>query len=390
MTTAVGFESAQRHVRAWAERHYGCNETDVEFVPVAKSGLSRGRVYRVTCRSPAMSGEILSFALKDWGWSIDRLERLRSILAFQTFLNQREFLRLQPNASAKTPDNFIVTPNSISSLAKPSIGITNPIPEAIPFFDSGPIFALPESLWTLSSWCRGEPLAIGASLTPELIENATAILAKLHVAGACYGSKVELPPGLWKRISILARAKEIVTAAWRLPNPTILQLKQLKKVQDLSDCSANLQSELSQFMNRPGLCHWIVGDLWRDNILLDGSIVSGIVDFGAARIDWPILELVRWFSSWLAPNDPRLPEIIGAYYRTRAELASENHKKAAFESEPNIDAKQFAGLDRLCTLASLLQWFEWMIGEPDTGLFHQDQPQARINELVGRLECLQC
>ena len=45
-------------------------------------------------------------------------------------------------------------------------------------------------------------------------------------------------------------------------------------------------------------CHWIVRDLWRENILLDDSKrFSSIVDLGAARIDWPGLDFIRLFGS---------------------------------------------------------------------------------------------
>jgi hypothetical protein len=45
-------------------------------------------------------------------------------------------------------------------------------------------------------------------------------------------------------------------------------------------------------------CHWIVRDLWFENILVDErQHFSSIVDLGAARLDWPGLDFVRLFGS---------------------------------------------------------------------------------------------
>jgi Ser/Thr protein kinase RdoA (MazF antagonist) len=133
----------------------------------------------------------------------------------------------------------------------------------------------------------------------------------------------------------------------------------------LRNRGAAILARLQKMLDGRVDCHWIVRDLWRENILIDHQRISGIVDFGASRIDWPAFDIVRWISSWLAPDDPRISECFRAY--------------------PVLAEDDYRFLDYLGTLLSLLQWLEWLLSSQMSFVGQEARVRSRMIELDQRL-----
>ncbi len=137
-------------------------------------------------------------------------------------------------------------------------------------------------------------------------------------------------------------------------------------------------------------CHWIVGDLWRENILVMDDRITGIVDFGAARVDWPVLEVVRWLSSWLGPDDERLPGLLAEYASLRM-VASKRQDKSQGDLEDEFLApNDFCYLDKLCCLSAFLEWLNGVLEDRFELVWLERKVLPRVTELAARLISLQC
>jgi Ser/Thr protein kinase RdoA (MazF antagonist) len=115
-------------------------------------------------------------------------------------------------------------------------------------------------------------------------------------------------------------------------------------------------------------CH---GDPWHDNLLFSGDELTGLVDYGAARVDDPAADLARLLGS-LAGNDRQAwAEGMAAY--------------AAVRPLPADAGPYLAALDETGVVLAAANWLRWLYheGRPVT-----DQPATvrRLAELVRRLE----
>ena len=186
-----------------------------------------------------------------------------------------------------------------------------------------------------------------------------------------------IPLGLIERSKRLERWSSIAIETWRQRiderNETlskIIELDRLRVVleralEQLHRHQISIRDRLQRLISSPVDCHWIVRDLWRENVLIDRDRISGIIDFGAARVDWPALEIARWISSWLEPDDPRISKL--------------------FEANPILAEDDFRFLDHSTTLLSLLQWFDWLLFSDQSFEGREDRVRSRILELDKRL-----
>ncbi len=119
-------------------------------------------------------------------------------------------------------------------------------------------------------------------------------------------------------------------------------------------------------LGSPVDCHWIIRDLWRENILIEDARVSGVIDFGASRIDWPLLEVVRMLGSLLEPDDPRIANCCD-------------------RSSPLMCGEDFRFLDHSATLLSLTQWLHWLCFADISFQGREERLWNRVLELDQRL-----
>jgi hypothetical protein len=155
-----------------------------------------------------------------------------------------------------------------------------------------------DRLWSLATWLPGSPMTLDQSRSiskPVLARQ----LAKLHFLLSRGDTSVGKPQGLVDRREGLDALLENLTVAkhamGKLPITPQTQAQFWEMVQRHK---STWKETLRILLTQDRYVHWIVRDLWRDNLLLDssGQWVS-TVDVGASRVDWPAFDFLRLFGS---------------------------------------------------------------------------------------------
>jgi hypothetical protein len=106
-----------------------------------------------------------------------------------------------------------------------------------------------------------------------------------------------------------------------------------------------LSESLAPICQRHHPAWWIVRDCWREHWLFEQSRLSGLIDFGAARKDWPGFDLVRCFGTMLKEGD------------TKWQSGFERYRRAV--PEVPFELQDLLTVHRVSVVLSLLQWFDW-------------------------------
>jgi homoserine kinase type II len=113
-----------------------------------------------------------------------------------------------------------------------------------------------------------------------------------------------------------------------------------------------------------------IRDIHRDHVLFTGDEVTGLVDFGALRIDTPLADLARLIGSLASDNAAARQLALDAY--------------AAVIPLSNTDRQLVDLLDDSGILLGGLNWLQWLYVERrDIGELLPII--ARLDEIVGRL-----
>jgi homoserine kinase type II len=117
---------------------------------------------------------------------------------------------------------------------------------------------------------------------------------------------------------------------------------------------------------QPCLC-----DVWHDHILYTGDEVTGLVDYGAAKMDHVTVDLARVLGSLVEDNGDERTAGVRAYAQVRA-LADD-------------DVMLMAALDETGMILGIANWLMWLYAE---GRQFTDRVAVadRLGKLVIRLE----
>ena len=115
----------------------------------------------------------------------------------------------------------------------------------------------------------------------------------------------------------------------------------------------------------------VIRDLWHDHVLFTGDDVTGIVDFGAMRVDSAACDLSRLLGS-LVGNDREAWEFARHAYNSVRPLSTDEWKLAQ-------------ALDETNAILSGLNWLDWICVQGRT-FENYDAVYARLDEMLVRLE----
>ncbi len=237
-------------------------------------------------------------------------------------------------------------------------------------------------LWTLCSWVQGQPIATG-QIDKALVVHLATVLGRLH--SRPLGLQTMPSNSLRERLEALKSLDHRLFSA--IDQTTFFGSNRLSD--RLKHCMAIVlerRPDWQRFLSIGGsqmrACHWIVRDLWRENILLDDSKrFSSIVDLGAARIDWPGLDFIRLFGSLSYDSGHGL----GLNATSRNELWQDAYE-AYFREHPShvIESLDECKMLHIVSVGlSIAQWVMWIkSGTIDPGNFGKAQ---RISERIMEL-----
>jgi homoserine kinase type II len=115
----------------------------------------------------------------------------------------------------------------------------------------------------------------------------------------------------------------------------------------------------------------VIRDLWHDHVLFTGDQVTGIVDFGAMRVDSAACDLSRLLGS-LVGDDREAWEFARNVYNSVRPLSADEWQLAQALDEANV-------------ILAGLNWLDWICVQGRT-FENYDAVYARLDEMLVRLE----
>lgn len=234
-------------------------------------------------------------------------------------------------------------------------------------------------LWELAQWMPGVADYHQAP-TDARLSSAMKALASLHNTWAQTTSAVvaTVSPTVLQRRDIL---QEWLFRLPKLQRHPVRIANQEQPLEDLTQRtlqqlaergSAELQA-LGELQRQPVNLHFVLRDIWSDHVLFTQEQVTGMIDFGAARVDEPATDVARLLGS-LEPTNANRWQLGWDTYR---------------QYNSHVHYERVVILDRVANLLSALQWFEWLVLEPRSFQVSQHELLARWQRLVVRLESRQ-
>lgn len=242
-------------------------------------------------------------------------------------------------------------------------------------------------LWEVAPWMPGKA-DYHVSPTAQRLAAALTALAEFHLAAATFSARagqgstapttLTTPsPGLRQRLDLLKRLRsgecEQVAARILIGDWPELAVR-ARRVLSLFDQSAGaVARELERASHLPLPQQPAIRDIWHDHVLFEGERVSGLVDFGALRVESVAGDVARLLGSLAGDDSDDRRAALAAYEALRPLSADERLALAAF--------------DHSTTLLSGMNWLRWVYLEGRT-FDDRRRVEARLDAALSRLERL--
>ena len=258
-----------------------------------------------------------------------RLESPRGLLA----------LRRWP-AEHPTPDGLRFIHSVLRHVAGNGFRIV-PVPMAA--VDGETFVELGGFLWELEPWLPGVA-DYEQSPRAEKLRAAMRALAEFHVAAATFpgGSSLGPSPAAQSRLIRLRElqsggidllARSIKDDMW----PEFAQLAR-EFLADLPKAIPGAIAELAPLASVALPLQPAIRDIWQDHVLFDGDRVTGIIDFGAMRIETPAGDVARLMGSLVGDEEVLWREGLTAYAAIRPFSEHELAAVSAFDVSGTVIA----------------------------------------------------
>jgi homoserine kinase type II len=216
--------------------------------------------------------------------------------------------------------------------------------------------------WDLTQWLPG---VADFRDRPSTVRLQAACSALAHLHDVC--------PALLRRLTCVRDWLDLCRTGWR-PRPT--PDDPCRPAAELAWALLvgrvlTVPERLSPWTMRRWRLQPCVCDVWHDHLLFEGDRLVGLIDYGAAKIDHPAVDLARLLGS-LAPDDPAAWEAgLAAYRRIRPLTADEGDLARA--------------LDRTGVVLSAATWLRWLY-EERRDYADRTKVALRLEQLAARLQ----
>jgi Ser/Thr protein kinase RdoA (MazF antagonist) len=229
-------------------------------------------------------------------------------------------------------------------------------------------------LWDVTVWMPGHADFYDRPTTPR-VEAACTALARLHNVWRDYPTPVGPCPGIGRRLEIAREWMGLIESGWSPPfgmnasDPVGPWAKRAWSM--LSGWVGTVYPALAPWTARvlplqPCLC-----DIWHDHVLFDGDTVTGLIDYGSAKVDHVAVDLARFFGSMVADDAEKRSAGLQAYARIHP-LSGEEEGLVGI-------------LDRTGTILAMTTWLKWLYRD---GKSFEDRAAVahRLSNLVERIK----
>lgn len=229
-------------------------------------------------------------------------------------------------------------------------------------------------LWDLTTWMPGRA-DFHAHPSRARLESACIALARLHQVWARVALSTGSCPAVHRRLDRVRDWTALVASGW---NP-LERADAADPFRPLVEQAwAFLRGRIDQVPGR--LAAWVsrsfplqpcLGDVWHDHVLFSGTEVTGLIDYGSARMDQVAVDLARLLGSLIGRDAVAWAAGLQAYARIRP-LRSE-------------EVALIAALDETGTLLGLASWLRWLYHE-DRAFEDRAAVGRRLAELVKQVQ----
>lgn len=250
------------------------------------------------------------------------------------------------------------------------------VPRPMVAIDGTTFVSFQGHFWELTPWLPGIA-SFRDSPTDEKLTSTMQCLATFHMRAASLESGQAIAPGILERLRRLDelehRQLPAIEAACQQPPWSELTTRAGCLLDAFRQHASRIRDCLVQASRSPVMVQPCIRDIWHDHVLFTGDEVSGIVDFGAMRIDHVAADVARLLGSLVADNQRARLLALDAYQQTRCLDDDERFLVAAY--------------DRSSTLLSGLNWLQWICVD-QRRFSNRSQVIARIDGIIERVERL--
>src|SRR5262249_2305958 len=203
-------------------------------------------------------------------------------------------------------------------------------------------------VWDLTQWMPGAADFHDSPADARLLA-AVEALARLHEALGRLSSAEPMPcPAVERRWRTLLEWEKLTASGWR-PLPVAGDRVGPHAQAAWTRLPALIPRSLAALARwrtepvpvQPCLC-----DVWHDHVLFTGDRVTGLIDYGAAKVDHVAVDLARLLGSVVGDDEKNWAIALRAYRKVRP-LAAEEEELAHF-------------LDETGTVLSVANWLRWL------------------------------
>ena len=244
------------------------------------------------------------------------------------------------------------------------------VPNVEPTRDGSRIVWAEGRVWDVCQWMLGQADFHANPTDARLIAAVTAV-ARLHAAWAGLGSeRWVVCPAVVRRDRALRAWEGLVASGWR-PRPTsddpVRPHVEVAWVH-LPTAVHHARRTCAQWLHVPVPVQPCLCDVWHDHVLFTGDRVTGLIDFGAVKVDHVAVDLARLLGSLIPGDAVRMVQAMRAYETVR----------------PLPQPEVVADLDWTGAVVGLTNWLRWLYHD---GREYVDRAAVtrRVAELAQRL-----
>lgn len=230
-----------------------------------------------------------------------------------------------------------------------------------------------ERLWELAAWMPGIA-DFHARPSVARLEAACAALARLHLVWSRHGNRVSACPAVERRLHHVADWRQRAASGWQIPigSPGDLLHSLSKRAWDLvRPRLESLERTLSPWLERPLPAQPCLCDIWHDHVLFESDRISGLIDYGAMKIDSVAVDLARMLGSLVEDNAELRNAGLRAYGRIRP---------LSLEEDALVGP-----LDEATVVLGAANWLKWLYVDKKE-FENLDAVAQRLAQLAERLE----
>jgi homoserine kinase type II len=229
-----------------------------------------------------------------------------------------------------------------------------------------------DRVWDLTEWLDGEA-NFAASPSAARLEAACEALGRLHCAWEGLAEPPRSCPAVQRRLDFLRDWHALQSAGWQplaaIADPLGDIVRRALRL--LPRWLAEVPQRLAAWTAislpvQPCLC-----DLWHDHLLFVGDRLTGLVDYGAVKLDHVAVDLARLLGSLVGDDAEGWRQGLQAYHRWRPLVPAEEELARV--------------LDHTGMVLGLANWLRWLYHDGRT-FDDLSFVRAHVEGLVRRME----